>query len=94
MGAMRAATPNRSKGAEMSFSEDPTQGGGTAPGEDPAGTRIPDSSEDPTRSAPGGERPDEDPVQGSEVGEQPDEDPTQGDERSSLPDEDPTGAGA
>ena len=78
----------------MSFSEDPTQGAGAEPGEDPEGTGVRDSTVDPTRGAPAGERSDEDPVQGTEVGEQPDEDPTQARERSSLPGEDPTGAGA
>jgi hypothetical protein len=74
----------------MSFSEDPTQGVGSIPGADPAGTGEPDSAVDPTQGEEIGEEPYEDPTQGHEVGETPYEDPTQGDELGSVPDEDPT----
>ena len=77
----------------MSFSEDPTQGGGAVPGEDPAGAGGPDSTVDSTLGRQVGERPDEDPEQGTEVGERPYEDPTQGDELSSRRGEDPTSTG-
>jgi len=76
----------------MSFSEDPTQGTGATPGEDPTGTGAVDSTTDPTLGTEVGEQPYEDPTQGDEVGEQSYEDPTQGGESGSLPGEDPTAA--
>jgi hypothetical protein len=77
----------------MSYSDDPTQGGGvgSAPGEDPTGTGRDDPTADATQGREVGEQSYEDPTQGGEVGEQPDEDATQGDEIGSPPGEDPTG---
>ncbi|HUA45193.1 MAG TPA: hypothetical protein VMA77_08205 [Solirubrobacteraceae bacterium] len=77
----------------MSFSEDPTQGAGATPGEDPTGTGAVDSMTDPTQGVEVGEQPYEDPTQGDEVGEGSYEDSTQGQELGSSPGEDPTAAG-
>lgn len=76
----------------MSYSDDPTQGAGSVPGDDPTGTGRVDPTVDETQGAEVGEQPYEDPTQGDEVGEQPYEDPTQGGERGSAAGEDPTAA--
>jgi hypothetical protein len=73
----------------MSFSEDPTQGGGGV-GDDPTGTGAADTARDPTLGTEVGEQPDEDPTQGRETGEEPYEDPSQGRESGSASGEDPT----
>lgn len=73
----------------MSFSEDPTAGGG--PGEDPTqAVPGPDASGDPTQGGELGATAMEDPTADTQVGEQSDDDPSQGAELGSMPGEDPT----